>query len=161
MAPLIGFDFAFVEFSREHGQFIVDCTEYYPEGKVRKSSGMPVTAGKAFLYFECPSEQAVLLKLKYSANIAEAAVEKQKQAEIERRFKEKSSILDDLRYYKKNNNSYNHIYQDYVKNIADLSYIKNRKTKTVNYDFETWSETKEEKALYEKYRDLIKQKLDE
>lgn len=127
MEALISQDFEFNMMSRAYAEFLLECSNSYPEGRVeRVPSGLYLNKDQNTIQvnFQSPENVAVFLKLKFGAYLRERPVPKpQDDYEIMKELRKLAGLYDiNEKYYK---SDYTKIINP-KKKIFDDEYLNNK-----------------------------------
>lgn len=123
MEKMIGFDFKFIEFSKNYGEFIFDALTSYPEGKIEKVSHYYDLKQNdiVYLHFSCPESVACFVKLKYGGFIV-TRPEIKKELDYEELFERYNSKRSRYIKNKIDFNNYSESLKYLSKKITDINY---------------------------------------
>lgn len=110
MEALVSQDFEFNVLSRAYGEFLVECSNSYPEGRIeRVPSGLYLNKDQNTIqvHFQAPESVAVFLKLKFGAHLRARPLKDVE--ELYQQIHKLSKMYNKNSYFDEKYNSYDYI----------------------------------------------------
>lgn len=111
MEALVSQDFEFNVLSRAYGEFLVECSNSYPEGRIeRVPDGLYLNKDQSTIqvHFQSPESVAVFLKLKFGAYLRQRPFPKMDE-ELYQQIRKLSKMYNKNSYFDEKYKSYDYI----------------------------------------------------